>query len=179
MKKFIWSLLNFIGIGPWVQLGLKSELIENGWCKSFIEKKPIDKKGDPIPWLTYSFIDFIEPRLQKSFIVFEYGSGNSTLWFSKKVHHIDSVEHDKEWYEQIKNNIPQNVTLYYKQLESDEYEKTILETPNQYDMVIIDGRKRMECAEYAIQKLKESGVIVLDNSECYPEIFKFLKSKDF
>jgi len=49
MKKIIWKLLNIIGIGPWIQLAVRSELKENGWYKSFIEKKPINRKGEPIP----------------------------------------------------------------------------------------------------------------------------------
>ncbi len=179
MKKIIWSLLNVLGIGPWVQLAVKSELKENGWNQSFIHKKPIDKNGNPIPWLTYSFLDFIQPRLQKSFLMFEYGCGNSTIWFSKFIHHIDSVEHEKDWYNQIQPKLPPNATLYFKNLETDEYEKSILFTPHFYDIILIDGRKRLECAKFAIQKLKENGVIILDNSECYPEIFDFLKSKGF
>ncbi|GIV43175.1 MAG: hypothetical protein KatS3mg035_0298 [Bacteroidia bacterium] len=179
MKKLIWSLLNSLRIGPWVQLAIKSELIENGWHQSFIKKKSIDKQGNPIPWLTYSFLDFIQPRLQKSFVMFEYGCGNSTLWFAKYVQHIDSVEHEKNWYEQIQPQLPSNAQLYFKDLNSEDYEKCILTTPHFYDIILIDGRKRWESAQNSIQKLKENGVIILDNSERYPEIFKFLQSQGF
>ena len=43
---------------------------------------PIDKNSNPLPWVTYGFIDFISERLNKSIDVFEYGSGNSTLWYA-------------------------------------------------------------------------------------------------
>jgi len=179
MKKIIWSFLNFLGIGPWLQLAIKSELKENGWSKSFIHKKSIDKNGNPIPWLTYSFLDFIQPRLNKNFVMFEYGCGNSTLWFASFVQHIDSVEHEKNWFDLIKNQVPKNVQLMFKELQSVDYEKSILSTQNYYDIVLIDGRKRLECIKFAIQKLKEDGILILDNSECYPEIFEFMNSHGF
>lgn len=179
MKKIVWYLLNAIGIGPWIQLAIRSELRDNGWYKSFIYKRPIDKNGQPIPWLNYAFLDFIQPRLKKTFVMFEYGSGNSTLWFSQYIQHIDSVEHDKDWYHQILSKLPLNSTLYFKSLETDDYEKCILFTAHYYDMVLIDGRKRLECAQASVQKLKKDGVIILDNSEHYPKIFDFLKSQGF
>lgn len=36
--------------------------------------------------------------------IFEYGSGNSTLWWSEKVDSIISVEHDKQCFEKVSNN---------------------------------------------------------------------------
>ena len=31
--------------------------------------------------------------------IFEYGAGNSTLYYAEKVSHVISVEHDKKWFE--------------------------------------------------------------------------------
>ena len=85
MRKFIWYILNKLKVASIVQLVLKSSLKEDGWFKSYYEKQAIDKKGNPIPWCSYPFIKFIEPRLKPSFEVFEYGCGNSTIWFANKV----------------------------------------------------------------------------------------------
>src|SRR3989339_318086 len=91
-------------------------LNEIGWINSFKNKMPIDKDSNPIPWVTYSFIDFISERLNTNMDIFEYGSGNSTLWYAKKVSSVTSVEHDKKWFEKIKNSMPQNVNLNYQEL---------------------------------------------------------------
>lgn len=179
MKKLIWKLLNIIGIGPWIQLAVRSELKENGWYKSFIEKKPINRKGEPIPWLTYAFIDFIKPRLHRDMIMFEYGCGNSTLWFASLVKHIDSVEHEEGWFQEISSKVPSNVQIYFKSLETNEYEQSVMLTPYFYDLILVDGRKRLECVQCAVQKLSDNGVIIVDNSECYPEIFDFLRYLGF
>lgn len=69
-------------------------LIQVGWFKSRKTGSPVGKDDEPIPWMTYPFIDFIEPRLNKNLIVFEFGSGNSTLFFSKRTGRVVSVDHD-------------------------------------------------------------------------------------
>ncbi len=107
-KDFVWLLLRKINLGGVVQLMLKSILLEDGWFKSFNTKESIDKDGNPIPWNTYPFIKFIEPRLTKYFIVFEFGSGNSTIWYSQRVKSITAVENDPNWYEITKNRLPKN-----------------------------------------------------------------------
>ena len=55
-----------------------------GWFSEFKTGEPVDKNFEPLPWLTYPFIDFIIERLSKEFSVFEIGNGNSALIFLKK-----------------------------------------------------------------------------------------------
>jgi hypothetical protein len=68
-------------------------LKEIGWIESFKMKMPVDKDLKPIPWMTYPFIDFISDRLSPDMEIFEYGSGNSTLYFASKVKWVYSIEH--------------------------------------------------------------------------------------
>ena len=136
-------------------------LFEQGWFKSFKLKSPLDKNNNPIPWMTYSFIDFIKERLNKELTVFEFGSGNSTLFFSERVKHVTAVEHNKEWYENIKSRMPKNVSLFLKD-PSEEYNKSVV---GSFDIVIVDGINRNECIENSIKSLTSSGIIILDDSE--------------
>ena len=55
-----------------------SALIKIGWFKSFREKSVVDKNDNPIPWWTYSFIDFIEKKLIEvtKKLDLNYNSGN-------------------------------------------------------------------------------------------------------
>ena len=48
-------------------------------------------------------ISAIYGYLNKTDTVLEYGSGGSTTHFSKYVKHYYSIEHNKEWYEKVKN----------------------------------------------------------------------------
>src|SRR3972149_6096643 len=63
---------------------------DEGWFEAFKLQQPVDKKLKPIPWVTYSFLDFIKVRLTKKLDVFEFGSGNSTLFFADKVNCVTS-----------------------------------------------------------------------------------------
>ncbi len=40
-------------------------LKDEGWFNSFLNKIPVDKLNNPIPWLTYPCISFIDERLNK------------------------------------------------------------------------------------------------------------------
>ncbi len=48
------------------------------------------------PWMCPDTIKFCEAHLSRSMKALEFGSGRSTMWFSTKVGHLTSVEHDEE-----------------------------------------------------------------------------------
>jgi hypothetical protein len=165
MKKIVWKLLNWLGIGAYVQIMLAGYLFDRGWTNSFNKKTPIDKSGNPIPWMTYAFVDFIEERLNKQMTVFEYGSGNSTLWFSDRVKDITSVEYDQNWFKKVEQHKKNNSTLIYKPLNNkEEYITSINSFNKKFDIIVIDGRFRNKCAFNAPSCLNTNGVIVIDNS---------------
>ncbi|MGB3947493.1 MAG: FkbM family methyltransferase [Bacteroidia bacterium] len=152
-------------MGPLIQLSLNSSLTENGWFQSFKKKESVDKNGNPIAWCTYPFLSFIEPRLKDYFQVFEYGCGNSTIWYANKVKSIKSVEHDDVWLNKIKHNMPANSDIVYKSLEyGGEYSKEVGSSGAKYHIVIIDGRDRNNSMLNALQHLTPDGVIVFDNA---------------
>jgi hypothetical protein len=149
-----------------LELSSASYLEEIGWIRSAIEKEIVDAEGKPIPWMTYPFLHFIHGRLDPKFSVFEYGSGKSTLYFAKYVKEVIAVEHDLEWYNHLKDQLPENVRLTYEELKPGGlYSKKSLTTGEKYDLVIIDGRDRVNCCYSAPKALKEDGIIVFDNSD--------------
>ncbi len=91
----------------------KGYLNDIGWFKAFESHSPVDGEGDPIPWVTYSFIDFIKERLRKQHTVFEFGSGNSTFFYAKYAGLVVSVEHDKDWFEKIVKSKPENSEMIF------------------------------------------------------------------
>ena len=114
--------------------------------------------------------------------VFEYGSGNSTFWLSKRVVSVISYEHDFSWYNSIKQKLPENVDYRYCELErGGKYCKGVLKYNKEFDIVIIDGRDRVNCSKNVIDSLKDCGVIVWDNSdrEEYKEGYDFLEDNGF
>jgi predicted O-methyltransferase YrrM len=108
----------------------------------------------------------LSERLNKDFSLFEFGSGNSTLWYAARVKQVVAVEHNQQWYNQVEASMPTNAQLLFKdQNQGQDYEKAILETNTKYDIVIIDGVKRIECGVHAVQALTDNGVVILDNSD--------------
>ena len=141
-------------------------LIDTGWFKSFKTKTSVDKNNNPIPWVTYPFIDFINNRLNKDLEVFEFGAGNSTYYYAERVKSVTSLEHSKDWYEKLNKNIPGNVNLIYKELDIDgEYCRTASVQGKKFDIIIDDAEDRVNCIYQSLNSLTEKGVFILDDSE--------------
>lgn len=141
-------------------------LVETGYIKSIKNFEPINKDGDPIPWMNYSFIDFLEPRLNRSMNVFEYGSGYSTLYLSNRVGSIISVEFDQSWFEKMRENLKgkDHCNVVYRP-DPEQYNVAIKEYGDKlFDMIIIDGRDRNECIKHVIPYLSDGGFVLLDDS---------------
>ena len=137
----------------------------SGWLNSLYLGKPVNQEAEPIPWYTYPAIEFIENKINTNFRVFEYGSGNSSLWWSERVTQVISMESDANWFEYIKKNMPSNVELYL--IEDDlEYASAINQYEDHYfDVIIVDGINRNQCAEFALSKVKDQGFIIFDNTD--------------
>lgn len=61
------------------------------------------------------------------------------------------------------------------------YCRAVVETDQLFDVIIIDGRDRVNCIKQAINKLSDQGVMILDDSArpWYSEAFEHAKSKGF
>jgi hypothetical protein len=140
----------------------------------------IDAAGAAIPWITYSSLYFIEGRINSTMTVFEFGSGASTLWWAKRVASVVSCEHDETWHSRFLGMIPLNVRLMHVPL-AQGYADTICQYREAFDVIIIDGRERVRCAENALAALKSEGVIIWDNADRleYTPGFEFLARHGF
>lgn len=175
-SKLIKTLKNFSRILPdWIlttkargvlQLG-NALLLQYGWLRSRREGKPVDAQGSPLPWITYPCIDFLKQLDFTERSVFEWGSGYSTLFWSKKAKRIVSVEADPSWYEIVKRTTPSNCDVRLTPRELHSYVGVIEESKDEFDVVSIDGPGdfRPACAHAAIKHLKRGGMILLDNSD--------------
>ncbi len=141
----------------------KSYLRTAGWFESFNKGRSIDATGAPVPWHNYAMIGFLEERVRRDMDVFEYGCGNSTKWYSGRARNVIAVEHDRSWCERI--NFGTNVEVRLRDATQESYVKAIDEDERSYDIIVIDGLFRNECAREAVKSLTSRGVIVFDDSE--------------
>jgi hypothetical protein len=176
------SLLNPAKLKVLLSLGIKGYLAEKGWFEAFRTKSAIDQDGNPIAWVTYSFIDFIKEKISKDLDIFEFGSGNSTIFYAGLAKSVYSVEHDKEWFEKSSQIKLPNVNMIHCDLTpGGDYSKSAGTTGKKFHMIIVDGRDRVNCCKQAIHSLTEDGVVVLDDSERteYTEAHDFFRANGF
>jgi len=160
------------------------------YYKSLITKDYLLK--NELPWIVFKATDFLKRRINKNMKVFEFGMGGSTLFFSKRVKELVSIEHNPGWYFKIKNILKKKKVCNYKCIlikptalkngggisayssDSQKYKnksfETYIKTIDQYkdsyfDMVFIDGRSRVSCIKHSIKKIRKGGFLILDNSD--------------
>lgn len=88
-------------------------LIKTGYIDSKLNNT-LKVNNEFLPWFNFSFIELLRERLSSDLTVFEYGSGASTLFFSKRCKHVTSIEHDKNWFNKIKSLISKSRFYFYK-----------------------------------------------------------------
>lgn len=143
-----------------------SYLRVNGWFETNKRGYPCRPDGTPIPWMNYSVVRFLEERLNQDLNVFEFGSGYSTIFYGSRSRSVVAIEHDRQWVQILKEKLPENAKVLQIDLEDGtEYEDSIAESGREWDVVIVDGRKRMNCFLRALDHLSETGVILLDDSD--------------
>jgi len=82
------------------------------------------------------------------------------------VREVISCEHDAAWLERIRARAPANVSLRHVVLDYDgAYCRTAAEYPGHFDIIVIDGRDRVNCAFHAVGALAAGGIIVWDDTD--------------
>lgn len=147
-----------------------------GHSRSLSEQQSVDGQGAPIPWITYPAIMFFEQLDLGAWRIFEYGSGNSTLYWASKVREIRSVESSRDYYEALAPRLPTNASISFA-AGLDYAQASRKGAP--YDMIVIDGRWRFDSAMEALKNVSSNGVIVLDNSERFPVVCQHFTDAGF
>lgn len=133
-----------------------------------------------LPIITIDALKFLIKEVDEGRInnVLEFGSGGSTIWFSKQnLKKFISVENNLKWQKKLKTFIKNNNcelihknTPYYGVTDGFDNES--------FDLVFVDGRDRVNCVNKSIRLVKPGGILMLDNSERkkYKEIYNKLSS---
>lgn len=183
MNSRLWSSLNWLkhhnSVAAAISLKYRGALKEDGWFRSVRENAPVDAAGQPIPWISYPALHFLETRTRPDMQVFEFGSGYSTLWWATRVKKVIACESDASWHGQVQKLAPKNVELVLSAI--DEYPCIIGRHPEAFDIVVIDGGDRVRAAESAVAALNQSGVILWDNTDRpeYHRGLEFLREQAF
>lgn len=141
------------------------------WCCfwAFLPSLLFSASLRPLPWLTEGAITFLTRYFEEhpDAKVLEFGSGASTVWMAKRTKNLVSVDHNPYWNSLVKQRC---LALGYSgvqlSLRSLPYYGICEEFPEEaFDLILIDGRDRVGCITHAIPRLKQGGVLMLDNAE--------------
>lgn len=154
--------------------------LELSYIISSLRQLNFERNHPRYPWITVDMIMILENFLRPSDVGFEFGSGNSTVWFGLNTKQITSVEHNGEWYNRVQLMIKKyrlakkatvklvkNVDEVMWSGESN-YIEPIMSIKNEsLDYCFVDGIFRDECILQSIPKLKHGGLLIVDNVDNY------------
>jgi len=147
------------------------------YFSSLIKNKKFELFNKNKPWITHTIINQLETLLKTTDTGLECGSGRSSIWFAERTKKVISIEHNKEWFEIVKNmlkdhalqkKINLHLTKSSDETNNAEYINIINKLKNNsLDYCLVDGIIRDECALAAIPKLKAGGLLIIDDIERY------------
>ena len=133
--------------------------------KTIDEKICVDKDGNPIPWYTYPAIEYLSQLDFSDKDIFEFGCGNSTMFWVKRAKNVTSIEDNLNWFGKWQNEFKHDKLDIRWRDEGDGYFNAIFEDNKKYDVIVVDGKRRADCARCALKALKDGGMIILDDSD--------------
>lgn len=178
-------------------------------ARSFLARLRSENPLEKLPYMCWGAIDLLRREVGEGTKVFEYGSGGSTVFLAGLGAELVSVEHDAQWYGLIQkrlvdldlNRVDHRFVppvypaswgdlgrgdVYgsgmerYVGMDFRDYVEVINEFPDSYfDVLIIDGRARVKCAQVGLAKVRNGGLLLLDDSRRarYGEIRRLLEKQ--
>lgn len=155
------------------------------WVRSLLAIYDVRELGAlDTPWWTFEAADLVADHLvtRPGARVFEWGSGASTAWLSRRAGQVVAVEHDPEWAATVAEVIGPGATICtvpptpvtsddavlsrkpgFEGLDFSDYVATLDQQRGVFDLIVIDGRAREACLQRALPRLADDGLIVFDN----------------
>lgn len=166
LKAVAKNILSTVGLA---QVGVFLGYLRlSGWFKSLRLGRPVASDGSPLPWYSYPFLYFLQMQLADNrcadIRLFEFGSGQSTLWWARKVREVVSVEDVPAWYNYVSPGLPENVNYHFATTQQ-EYLGALSDAQGLFDIIVVDGSHREWAILAVTKKLSDRGVVIVDNAD--------------
>jgi hypothetical protein len=142
----------------------------SGHWKSSLKGKAVCCCGKPLPWYSYSMIDFLKDKDFSERRILEFGAGQSTLWWAERAREVVSIECNPDWVEEVTAQAPANVTVAHFPInhhvsrdisEAAQYLRAL----GKFDLIVVDAPPRAEFTELAFELASDDGAIILENAD--------------
>lgn len=153
-------------------------LIKQGYFRSVIRGAPVAADGEPLPWFTYPAIEYLMQFNFSDKRVFEYGAGNSSLFWAARAREVVAVESDRQWFNRISSICPSNLHLGFH-VDKDDYVSFLTRQEGKFDVIVIDGQWRNACAAICDTYLNGNGMVIIDNSDRHYKGCDLLREKGY
>lgn len=148
--------------------GIRTHLLTQYDWNSTRKSRRSTYEGMPIPWWTYSAVEFIDQVIPSSSLILEFGGGNSTLFWANRGNPSLTLEADSRWHTLISASISkssQKNQVVHVDLGNPKAICDVIGSRT-FDLAVIDGGdNRSLIADIAKRFLGETGMILWDNSE--------------
>ena len=111
----------------------------------------------PTPWLAPEATKKLHELAKPGVRVLEWGAGSSTLWLLSRDLQVTALETDPQWASVIKQRVGDRGQVQL--VARSDY----LPRLNDYDIVIIDGPRRVECADHVFRE-RFRGLVIWDDT---------------
>ncbi len=133
--------------------------------------------GTPIPLMSYGLVEYLMGLDLSGADLLELGGGQSTLFWSARTRSVCTIEHDPHWAKELGAAALSNVTLHL--VGADDYVARLRDLDGAYDIIVLDcAANRYECARIVAERLRSGGMLILDNSDWYPNTAAFLRARE-
>lgn len=137
------------------------------WTRSMLSRRRPLRYAQP--WFTFDATRAIRRRLPSTARVYEFGAGNSTIYWARHATSVCSVESNPQWVQLLTSKLAElaleNVQVVAA-VDQPGYVESIHSWPHEYfDLIVVDGDFRRECVLASIGHLKPGGMLVVDNTD--------------
>lgn len=155
---------------------LRTLFVRRALWQSIGSGVPVDGRGGPVPWITFPALDYLSQLDFSQADVLEYGGGQSSLWWAARARTVTTVEGRAAWAEKIRAQAPRNLQVIGP-VEGTEYVEAPLKDKQVFQIIVVDGLMRPECARAALPFLAEGGLLILDNADWYTPLCGWLRGE--
>ena len=146
---------------------------EYGFLESSKKNIPVNDKNEIMPMYTYPCYEWLNSIDWNDSKVFEYGTGYSTIWWQNKNVDYHAVEDNKQWHDMIEDK----TNIEYKPGHH-KYIESIYKYDFKFDVIVIDGVVRFNCIKPALERIKDDGIIIFDNTDWHKDSKEELDRSD-
>lgn len=122
------------------------------------------------PWYTTPCLEWLMTLDLKDKRVFEFGVGDSTLWYRSQGAITSGVDSNYSWASKVcawhgenEEHYLQSISVLAQEVQRHRYQTPQPLTKELFDIVINDGDYRDKCTEQALNNLKPGGYLIIDN----------------